>query len=344
MDSGTPLVSVVIPVFNAEAYIPGCIACLEAQTLADFEVIFVDDGSSDHSHSLLETAAQNDSRFRLISAPHQNAGAARNIGLAQARGKYISFFDADDCFEPTLLKDASDLLTRTGADIAVYHFKDLYLDGTFSFRTCYSLDKDSCEDGIFHSEAFPEKALFFAGAAVWNKMYRTEMIRKNHILFDELDIYNDVTFVLRSNLAAGRIACLNQYLYTYRYNRPLSISEHRGEKYMLMMDVLHSFSSQEAQRDPSLIDIAKAHFLIKSLLMDIGDYHTPQAQDYYTSCQRVLRSLHYDRRKVSEVYPQLNWLVRAFCVLDFRLFRLLDTLGMVRLIRRYIHGRKERKS
>ena len=344
MDSGTPLVSVVIPVFNAEAYIPGCIACLEAQTLADFEVIFVDDGSSDHSHSLLETAAQNDSRFRLISAPHQNAGAARNIGLKAARGKYISFLDADDSFEPSLLKEASDLLDHTRADIAVYHFKDLYTDGTFSYRTCYSLDKDSAEDRIFHSEAFPEQALFFGGASVWNKMYRLELIRKNHVTFDELDAYNDVTFVLRSNLAAKAIACLDLYLYTYRYNRPLSISEHRGEKYMLMMDVLQSFSSQEAQRDPSLIDIAKAHFLIKSLLMDIGDYHTPQAQDYYTSCQRVLRSLHYDRRKVSEVYPQLNWMVRAFCVLDFRLFRFMDSMGLIELIRRYIHGRKERRS
>ena len=290
MDSGTPLVSVVIPVFNAEAYIPGCIACLEAQTLADFEVIFVNDGSSDHSLALLEAATQKDRRFRLISARHQNAGAARNIGLAQARGNYISFFDADDCFEPTLLKDASDLLVRSGADIAVYHFKDLYTDGTFSYRTCYSLDKESSEDRIFHSDLFPEQALFFGGAAVWNKMYRTEMIRENQITFDEIDTYNDVTFVLRANLAAKAIACLDLYLYTYRYNRPLSISAHRGEKYMLMLDVLRSFSSQEACRDQSLIDIAKAHFLIKTLLMDIGDYHTDQARLFYKSCQRDLRS------------------------------------------------------
>ena len=344
MDSESPLVSVVIPVYNAEGFIPGCVACLEAQTLANFEVIFVDDGSSDHSHSLLETAAQNDSRFRLISAPHQNAGAARNIGLKAARGKYISFLDADDSFEPSLLKEASDLLDHTRADIAVYHFKDLYTDGTFSYRTCYSLDKDSAEDRIFRSEAFPEQALFFGGAAVWNKMYRTELIRKNHILFDDLDIYNDVTFVLRSNLAAGRIACLDLYLYTYRYNRPLSISAHRGEKYMLMVDVLHSFSSQESCRAPSLIDIAKAHFLIKTLLMDVGDYRTVQAQNYYTFCQWALRSLHYDRRKVASFYPQLNWMVRLFRALSFRLFRFMDSLGLIELIRRYIHGRKERKS
>ena len=341
MTTESPIVSVIIPVYNAEDFLPECLKALEEQTLKGFEAIFIDDGSSDGSLKLLQKAALQDERFRVFSEEHKNAGAARNRGLKEARGKYISFLDADDGYDPSLLKKASELLDATGADIAVYHFKELSPDGAMSLRRKFPVEEEAGKQFARHMK--PEEALLFGGASVWNKMYRADIIRQNNLRFDEISIYNDLTFVVRANLAAGKIACLNDWLYTYKYNWANSISERRGDNYPLIRDALDSLILQERQADPSVIAIAKAHFLIKTLLMDVGNYHTDQARGFFMYCRRYLRETNFDRRKVAAAYPQLNTMIQVFRMLDIRMLRLMDRLGMMRTIKRYIHGRREWK-
>lgn len=343
MRNRAPCVSVIIPVYNAETCLPACIEALKAQTQENFEVIFVDDGSADSSLAILRAAELEDNRFRVFAQEHQNAGAARNRGLKEANGKYLSFLDVDDDYEPSLLQMASSLLESTSAEIAVYHFRELAADGAVSCRAGFPDGLAAADGNLFFPQAEPEKALFFGGASVWNKMYRAELIRRDNLRFDEISAYNDLTFVLRANLAAERIVCLDACLYTYRYNRPGSVSVKKGSEYALIREALDSLTLQERERDPDIIPIANAHFLIKTLLMDIGDYHTAQAARFDHWCRQYLRETHFDRKRIAAFYPQLNSMIFAFRVQDIHMIRIMDRLGIISLLRRYIHGRRERK-
>ena len=98
-----PIVSVIVPVHNAEKYLEQCLESILGQTLGDIEVICVNDRSTDGSAVILDSFAEKDPRLSVLQSPGLGAGGARNIGLRAAKGKYLSFLDADDFFEPDML-------------------------------------------------------------------------------------------------------------------------------------------------------------------------------------------------------------------------------------------------
>ena len=113
-----PLVSVVVPVFNAEKHLGQALDSLLAQTHGNLEVICVDDGSTDGTPQLLADYASRDGRVRIFNQENAGPGVARNRGIERARGDYLYFLDADDWCDPSLLEKAVALLERTGANIA----------------------------------------------------------------------------------------------------------------------------------------------------------------------------------------------------------------------------------
>lgn len=121
--ANTPLVSLVIPVFNAEEYLQECLRSIAAQTFADFETIVVDDGSTDSSKEIASRFCGSDPRFRLIESPHGGVSRARNTGIDISRGKYIGFVDADDCLYPHSLATLVNGLESTGAQVCVGSFR-----------------------------------------------------------------------------------------------------------------------------------------------------------------------------------------------------------------------------
>ena len=121
-----PKVSVIVPVYGAEAFLPTCISSLRAQTLRDIELIFVCDGSPDHSLAILRKVEPLDSRIRVIAfEENQGVSAARNAGLDAARGDYIGFCDGDDWAEPQMYETLLRAAEEAGADVAFCRvFKD----------------------------------------------------------------------------------------------------------------------------------------------------------------------------------------------------------------------------
>jgi len=120
-------VSVIIPVYNTEQYISRCIESVLKQTFTDFELIAVDDGSTDHSPQLLDVYAESDDRMTVIHQKNQGVSSARNSGLSAASGKYIAFIDSDDWVHPQYLEVLMDIITESGADLAVCGFE--YVSG-----------------------------------------------------------------------------------------------------------------------------------------------------------------------------------------------------------------------
>lgn len=119
-----PEVSVVIPVYNLEAYLEGCLASVEAQSFRDFEAIVVDDGSTDGSRRIAESFAARDARIRVVATPNRGVASARATGVHEARGRYLSFLDGDDRWERDLLRRLLDEADRDPqCDIVCCNFK-----------------------------------------------------------------------------------------------------------------------------------------------------------------------------------------------------------------------------
>ncbi len=110
-----PAISVIVPVYQAEALLPQCVESVLAQTFSDWELLLIDDGSRDGSPALCDGYAAKDPRIRVFHKPNGGVSTARNLGLEQATGPYIAFLDADDAFEPAALETLWYLREKAGA-------------------------------------------------------------------------------------------------------------------------------------------------------------------------------------------------------------------------------------
>lgn len=113
------MISIIIPVYNVEAYLRQCLDSVLAQTLKDIEVIVVDDGSTDNSPAICDEYAARDIRVRVLHQPNSGRSAARNAGIKMARGEYVGFVDSDDWIDPQMYEYMFEKITRTQSDIAI---------------------------------------------------------------------------------------------------------------------------------------------------------------------------------------------------------------------------------
>lgn len=127
----TPLVSVVVPIYNVEKYLPTCLDSILAQTLSQIEIIGVDDGSTDGSGQILEEYARKESRIRAIHQANAGLGPARNVGIDIARGQYIGFVDSDDWVHPDMYEKLYEIAKRTDADVVTCGH-EIWTDGALA--------------------------------------------------------------------------------------------------------------------------------------------------------------------------------------------------------------------
>jgi len=195
-----PEISVIMPAYRVEGYIGRAVQSLLAQTFSDFELIIVDDGSPDGTGRLADDIAAQDARVRVIHQANAGAPIARNRAMAQARGRYFFFMDADDWAEPDMLEALYALAEKNGLDAAVAGF---YID-TYYDETHFERQKLSVPDEVFPSQrAFREAAwrLFDKNQLYppWNKLFRADYLRRNGIEFPDT-FWDDLPF----NLAVFR--------------------------------------------------------------------------------------------------------------------------------------------
>ena len=220
------MISVIMPVYNAVPYIKDAITDIINQTYDNFELICVDDGSTDKSVEIIKYYAQYDSRIILIQQNKSGAGEARNKGIHNANGEYLIFLDADDRFQPTLLETFSRSMFESEADIVI----------------CDAVSFDSNSLQIVASENFgiikskkPQKKYFsykdcsdeifgFTSSWPWNKCFRTEFVWKSAVLFDNTPYWNDIFFVCVCMILAKKITIVDDALIFYRCNRDKSVS------------------------------------------------------------------------------------------------------------------------
>lgn len=218
----TVSVSLVIPVYNVEAFLPACLDSVRAQTVETWECILVDDGSTDGSGAICDAYAEKDARFRVIHQENGGgAGAARNCGMAHASADWLLFVDSDDWLDPEALRLSIEEAERTGADILVFGFTRHGRDKRRS-----ATDTVSVPEGKIDLTEIQQLNIF---ENVWNKLFRTAFIRENSLQFPPLYSGEDVVFNFSAYLYTERIYGLDKPLYHYCWN-PLSISAEKRKK------------------------------------------------------------------------------------------------------------------
>ncbi len=136
-------VSIIIPVYNAETHLEKCVLSVMAQTLREFELLLIDDGSTDETPVLCDQYARQDSRVVVIHQPNSGVSAARNQGIAHAKGDYIGFVDADDWIEPGMYARLLSQGEATGSDIVMCDATTVYDDGTLQADTITQLSENT---------------------------------------------------------------------------------------------------------------------------------------------------------------------------------------------------------
>lgn len=203
-------VSVIIPVYNVEKYLPKCIASVQSQTETDIEIILVDDGSTDSCGTICDAYATEDARIRVIHQENSGLGAARNHGLSVSQSSYVMFIDSDDYIESELIEKALATADKYGADIVVYGYQKVSEDGT-PLYTC-GCDAEFSQDRAYTLSEKPEFILSTPSAC--NKLFKKTLFQD--ILFPDRAWYEDLRTIPKLYPSAEKIYCIPDY-FPYKY-------------------------------------------------------------------------------------------------------------------------------
>lgn len=271
--SSVGLVSVIVPVFNAEPFLDRCVHSVLAQQYRDFELFLVNDGSTDRSGDLCETYARDDARIRVIHVGNGGPSSARNVGLRLAQGEFLYFLDADDEMMPDALNVLLDLAHKHGADWVVGSFRKQHPDGSGSdvvFTEGRIVGYDgvlACVRKYLHR---PNRYELFSYS--WGRLYRREIVYRYNLSFDEkLFTYEDVQFNFCYLMYAQCIYANNRVLYLHHVHDNYSSSRTmfgndpmRLMGHIDMFDTLRAYVAQNSQGQvvPAEVDADLKHALI----------------------------------------------------------------------------------
>lgn len=218
-DPATPLVSVVIPLCNAERFLPRSLDSAARQTRKDIEILLIDDGSTDGSGALCDRYSRGNNVFRVFHTANRGPSAARNTGIEAARGKFLFFMDADDTMEADTLESLTAAAEQKKCDLAIGDFKLIngmhnLREQNFFFPANRYFSRPELLGQITEYLATPRGASIFTN--VWGKLYRRTVILEHGIRFrEELRTWEDVVFNFDYLKYADSMCYLHRQFYHY---------------------------------------------------------------------------------------------------------------------------------
>lgn len=239
----TPLVSVIVPVYNAEKYLPACLDSLCNQTLRKLEIIVVDDGSTDRSEQIAEAYAAKDKRIRVVHKRNGNPGATRNVGLRLVTGEYVGFIDSDNWIEPEMYSKMYEFAVHEGSDLTVC---GVCVDYTRDKRSIlYQIENSYTEkdhDRLLELYFDLTKKNLFAYPV--NKLYRANLIRQHQLQFPEVLPYEDLMFNLNYYKVLRSVSLLPDIFYHYMRRDELSAAGSWSPDHLYTCEMAENVFSQ----------------------------------------------------------------------------------------------------
>lgn len=225
-------VSIIIPVYNVAEYLPKCIDSCLSQSYTDFDIVLVNDGSTDNSLSICRDYEKIDSRIRVIDKKNGGLSDARNVGMATVNTEYIYFLDSDDFIENKCIEKCVAKLDETQADLVIF---DVYQ--YFMKTNTKEIVKNRLDETIVTSLSEEPKLMTLILNAAWNKMARLSLFKDNDITYPVGYYYEDLGTTYKLLLKAKRIAFINEPLYDYLADRPGNITQQFNMKTYHILDM-----------------------------------------------------------------------------------------------------------
>ena len=221
-------VSVIVPVYNVEKYLDKCLNTLVNQSLDDIEIIVVNDGSPDNSQMIVDNyVTKYPNKVRSIIKKNGGQGSARNLGLQYALGEYIGYVDSDDYVYPEMFEKLYNQAIKDNSDVVIC--ENYTLDEVTGVTT-----KETCRIG--YVDDFSNA--WFGKLAVWNKLFKKELLIENELMFPENIWYEDAPFTCKNLLLAKKISFVEEPLYFYLIRQGSTMNNKKLER---NLDIIPAF-------------------------------------------------------------------------------------------------------
>lgn len=240
-----PDISLIVPVYNVEPYLTECVESIRRQDFDAFEVLLVDDGSTDGSSRICDLMASGDSRFRVIHRQNGGTSVARNAGVAAARGRYIAFMDSDDVIHTSYLSRLYQIAVDSDADIAMVKFAEgesldfskmsLSEKHVAKLSPTVALERTLYQDGLDTSPCC--------------KLYRRHLFES--FSFIPGILYEDLDFISRILPSVNKVAVSDDVLYYYRHRKGSNIGSFTLKR-LDVLDVTENICKRVEQYSESL--------------------------------------------------------------------------------------------
>lgn len=251
-----PKISIVVPIYNVENYLVKCVNSIVNQTLRDIEIILVNDGSTDDSGIICDKFAHFDSRIKVIHKPNSGVSDSRNIGFQNVTAEYVMYLDSDDWIDKETCYDAYQQVKEGDYDLLfwgrVYEYPDKSViqkivyekDTVFEGSELHKLQLRMC--GLIDKElSMPTRTDAFG--ASWGKLYRSNIIRDNNILFVEHNKIGseDVLFNFMVFQKISNAKFLNKFYNHYRKDNPNSLTiNHKSELFVRFLKLFELMENE----------------------------------------------------------------------------------------------------
>ena len=250
-----PLISVIVPVYKAEKYLPACLDSLLGQTYQNFELLLVDDGSPDKCWGILQQYAARDARVRIFRKENGGVSSARNFGLRQAKGEYIGFVDSDDFVAPQYLEWMHRALQQTNTELAVCGYRKVPKEADPA-GIAPAAEKPEIKTFLLAEYSFDYTQCEAANQYVWRILYKRSLCKE--LYFDEqLFIGEDTFFFVQVLLQAKGLALVRAPLYFYRIWPESACQRPFTQKHYTAVETWSRIYEMTQQTDPPLKNSAE---------------------------------------------------------------------------------------
>ena len=281
-----------MPIYNTETYLRESVNSILNQTFEDFELICIDDGSTDNSLNILKELSENDSRLRIISQENRGAGFSRNKGMKLSQGDYICFIDSDDYIVPEYLERTYENIISNDSDIVMYKIGNIMNNKKIPVKHHFAFEK-IFKDIDFNDFTFDSYAIrdyiFNFYFAPWTKLYKKEFLNGyDDFHFEEGLPYEDILIHIKTMLRVKKISFVPEYLYYYRKDNENSATFNplTHEKIFSIIDMVEEFLKENNYFEEFKEDFE--FFKIHQTIYHISD---PVDEEYYKKAKIFLKDI-----------------------------------------------------
>ena len=247
--------SVILPVYNVEKYLPQCIESLIAWCAPYVEFLFVNDGSTDHSAQVIEEYQDKDNRIRLLNKENGGCASARNYGMKHAKGRYIGFVDSDDFVDKEMFRKLLSRALMGNYELSYCGYQEYYEETGDAEPVLNDCLGEPYVSGTYREDKV-QKLAINTRVAIWRFIYEKSLLERKQIEFHEdLKRFDDLPFRVECIFSAKSAVCVPEYLYYYRLGRrgqDVSCTDERLWVHFRIFEYLDEFV--EPMRDRRLLD------------------------------------------------------------------------------------------